>query len=88
MYACAEGDLSELKQLILAGVSPNTSDYDGRTLLHLACSEGHKSIVKFLLQNPDTLLSPHDRWKQTPIDDARTNGHESIAVLLSSRIDP
>ena len=30
LYACAEGDLSELKRLMVAGVSPNTSDYDGR----------------------------------------------------------
>lgn len=33
LYACAEGDLTELRRLLLAGVSPNTSDYDHRSLL-------------------------------------------------------
>eukprot|EP00742_Colponemidia_sp_Colp-10_P009115 GILJ01009914.1.p1 GENE.GILJ01009914.1~~GILJ01009914.1.p1 ORF type:complete len:506 (+),score=62.92 GILJ01009914.1:17-1534(+) len=65
LYAAAEGDLHEVKRLTAAGVNLNSTDYDGRTALHLASAEGHASIVHFLLSQgakPD----PIDRWGVTP----------------------
>ena len=47
-----------------------SSDYDGRTPMHLACAEGHTSVVKWLLQNGCNAEVP-DRWGSTPLDEAR-----------------
>jgi len=47
--ACATGDIDGVKRLVMKGTDPDVSDYDGRTPLHLACSEGHIQIVEFLI---------------------------------------
>lgn len=54
-------------------------DYDDRTALHLACSEGHFPIVQFLIEKgffKDILVK--DRWKNTPLDDAVRGKHKFI----------
>ena len=46
----------------------NSADYDGRTALHLACSEINYEMVEFLLKmNVDRNIE--DRWNNTPLDD-------------------
>ena len=47
----------------------NTSDYDGRTSLHLASAEGHYDIVVLLLKY-DVNNFPKDRWGNTPYHEA------------------
>lgn len=49
--------------------------------MHLAASEGHAHIVKFLLScNVDHTIK--DRWGRTPLDDARHFKHPSCISLL------
>ena len=45
-YAASKGDLVEVRRLISIGVDVNQSDYDGRTALHLACSEAQLEVVR------------------------------------------
>ena len=82
LYAAAEGDLTELQRLLRGGVSPTISDYDGRTLLHLAASEGHLKIVKYLLKRHVVDVYCQDRWGGTPITDAEKHGHAAIVRVL------
>ena len=49
MSAVAHALLLQVLNLLQAGVSVNAADYDGRTSLHLAASEGHYDIAKELL---------------------------------------
>lgn len=46
--ACVDGDFAYTELLINNGMSPNTCDYNQRTPLHLAASNGHTHIVHFL----------------------------------------
>jgi glutaminase len=80
-YACAEGDAMELRRLYTAGININAADYDKRTFLHVAASEGHYEIVKLLLRWGAAVNST-DRWGRTPLMDALRESHERVADLL------
>lgn len=82
-WAAAQGDLREVQQLVARGVDLDGADYDGRTAMHLAASEGQESIVEYFLRlgaRPD----PVDRWGGTPLTDAKRHGHAAVAQLLEA----
>lgn len=82
LCACANlGDLDQIKAMHQNGANLDSADYDGRTALHLAASEGHLDIVQFLIEQ-NVCLNPVDRWGGTPIQDALRHGHHHIATLL------
>lgn len=62
----SRGDRVGLNEMLRQGMSPDVQDYDNRTALHLAASEGHASIVELLLAY-NAKVNLQDRWQRTVI---------------------
>ncbi|PRQ29238.1 putative protein kinase TKL-Pl-5 family [Rosa chinensis] len=77
----SRGDRVGLNQMLIQGISPDVQDYDNRTALHLAASEGHTPIVELLVCYKAN-VNLQDRWKRTPLTDARLYGHRDICRIL------
>lgn len=60
----SRGDRVGLNLMLIKGISPNVQDYDNRTALHLAASEGHAPIVELLLHYKAN-VNLIDRWQRT-----------------------
>lgn len=67
---CKEGDIEHLKVLFNKNIDFNQSDYDGRTGLHIAVSENHEEIVKFLITIAKVNINKKDRWGKTPKEES------------------
>ncbi len=80
-WATAQGDLHELQRLVAGGIDLNAADYDGRTGLHLAASEGNYDIVVFLVKK-NVNINPKDRYGGTPLADAKRGNHKKIVEFL------
>ncbi|MEM9706154.1 MAG: glutaminase A [Pseudomonadota bacterium] len=83
--AAARGDIGEVRRLVAAEANLDAADYDGRTPLHLAASEGAEAMVDFLIEHC-ACLDPVDRWGNTPIDDAKRRGADTVASKLENAI--
>lgn len=59
----------------------NFRDYDKRTPLHLAASEGHLDICRFLV-GKGAQINRSDRWGGSPLDDARRGKHTEVIQFL------
>ncbi|KAL0425229.1 UNVERIFIED_CONTAM: Potassium channel SKOR [Sesamum radiatum] len=79
--AVAKKDLDFLKRLLANGINPNSKNYDLRTPLHLAASEGLYSESILLLEAGASVFAT-DRWGRTPIDEARIGGNRDLLKLL------
>jgi glutaminase len=87
LFAASIGDVRNLQKLHLIGVNLFEGDYDARTAVHLAATEGHAQCVQFLVDcMPEVqraeLISKQDRWGGTPLDDARLYKHTSCIEIL------
>jgi glutaminase len=87
LFAASQGDVAALSSQAASGIDLYEADYDSRTALHLASSEGHADAVAFLIEHApaDTkiaVLSAKDRWGGTPLADAVQNGNEACIKLL------
>lgn len=76
-----DGNLAAVKERVSAGVSVNVVDYDQRTPLHFACSQGHEEVVDFLLLNGAS-ADAKDRMGRTPVDNAIRHGHRHVLEVL------
>ncbi|XP_010525078.1 PREDICTED: potassium channel SKOR-like [Tarenaya hassleriana] len=77
----AKGDSDFLRRLLENGIDPNSKDYDHRTPLHVAASEGLYLMAKQLVQAGGFVLAK-DRWGNTPLDEAMACGNKNLIKLL------
>ncbi|KAK2557231.1 Ammonium transporter 1 [Acropora cervicornis] len=80
--AVVEDDLLALNTLIKKQVDFGIQDFDKRTPLHVACSHGHLSCVKFLLRQPGVNVHVRDRWRASPLYEAVYFGHDQVVQSL------
>ncbi|KAL3517157.1 hypothetical protein ACH5RR_024059 [Cinchona calisaya] len=85
----SKGDKWGVVEELEKGVEPNLADYDKRTALHLASSEGCSEVVVLLLERGADVNST-DRCRRMPLSDARSFGHGDICKILVAHggIDP
>ncbi|XP_059623236.1 potassium channel SKOR isoform X2 [Cornus florida] len=79
--AVARGDSDFLKRVLSNGIDPNSKDYDHRTPLHVAASEGLYLMGKLLLEAGASVFLK-DRWGNTPLDEGRMCGNKNMIKLL------
>ncbi len=82
--AAHRGDVDRIRQLMEMGCSIDQGDYDRRTAMHLAASEGLLPVVRFLVHEASADVNPTDRWGGTPLDDAVRSKHEDVVALLKA----
>jgi hypothetical protein len=82
LRACSSGDKATVVQIIESQpMMIQFRDYDARTSLHVAASEGHLELVGFLLEhgaNPNR----SDRWGGSPLDDAMRERRRDVVEFL------
>ncbi|MBN3290119.1 GLSL Glutaminase, partial [Polypterus senegalus] len=61
LLAAYRGDVLSLRRYLLSGADVNCVDYDGRSALHVAASEGHVEVIKFLVENAGADYMAQDR---------------------------
>lgn len=80
--AANAGNIEVAKALLEFGTFDiNQGDYDQRTALHLACSEGRLRMVELLLKQEGLDVNVLDRWGNIPLDDAKRAKYNSSKII-------
>ena len=80
--AAAKGDIAKIKLMCDNGANINVTNYIGRTMLHLACSNNQPSIIEYLMSHDDLDCNCVDWYGGTPLDDADREGHSSVSFMI------
>ncbi|XP_044293118.1 60 kDa lysophospholipase-like [Varanus komodoensis] len=75
------GDLDALKAIEEMGGNLSCEDYDGRTPLHVASSEGHVHLAEYLLKRGASVYTK-DRYGATPLMNAIEFRNKDVIQLL------
>jgi glutaminase len=82
-YAAFNGDVKLMKTLHILNWKVNSYDYDGRTALGIAASEGHVEAVKYLVVHGADPLHKDARGNDALADAKRENRGEAVEFLQS-----
>ncbi len=82
-YAAFFGDVQMLDNLRLLGWNVNGQDYDGRTALGVAASEGHLEVVKYLISKGADVNIKDARGNDALGDARRENRTDVIKYLVN-----
>ncbi|XP_061077653.1 glutaminase liver isoform, mitochondrial isoform X2 [Conger conger] len=82
LLAAYRGDVQSLRRYFLSGADLNAVDYDGRSALHVAASEGHAEVIKFLIENAGANPLANDRWGNSALQEAERSNHVQTVQLL------
>ena len=81
--AAAAGDLEALRRAPRESI--NEGNFDRRTALHLAASNGRLDVVTCLVDELGASTDLVDRWGGTPLDDAVRHSHTDVKEFLEGR---
>ncbi|XP_066506191.1 glutaminase liver isoform, mitochondrial isoform X2 [Hoplias malabaricus] len=87
LLAAYRGDLQALRRYFLSGADVNAVDYDGRSALHVAASEGRLEVIKFLVENTRANCTLKDRWGNTALQEAMRCNQGPATELLKKYTD-
>ena len=82
LQQAALGNIETIKSILR--VRPhllNFPDYDRRTALHVAASEGHLDVCIYLVER-GAKVNRSDRWGGSPLDDAHRHRHKNVIFFL------
>ncbi|GLH08049.1 uncharacterized protein GBIM_13372 [Gryllus bimaculatus] len=82
LCAAARDDVEALECYFLRNMDMNVRDYDGRSALHVAASEGHLESVRFLIEVCRVDVNPRDKRGRTPRKDAEDFGNVRVVNML------
>ena len=82
-YACQHGNIKAVKSF--PRESLELKDSNCRTPLHIACANGHLTIVRYLLEGQHCDQEVKDKDQQTPLHYASKYGHIDIVQYLIHR---
>mmetsp|Transcript_2479 Transcript_2479/g.4633 ORF Transcript_2479/g.4633 Transcript_2479/m.4633 type:complete len:711 (+) Transcript_2479:220-2352(+) len=86
LQAAALGNVQGIQSLLaLRPYHINFRDYDRRTALHVAASEGQLDIVKILVERYNASINRSDRWGGSPLDDAHRHRQVEVVQYLRSK---
>uniref|UniRef100_W5KQ87 glutaminase n=1 Tax=Astyanax mexicanus TaxID=7994 RepID=W5KQ87_ASTMX len=85
LLAAYKGDLLSLRYF-LSGADVNAVDYDGRSALHVAASEGRLEVIKFLVENTGANCTLKD-WGNTALQEAVRCNQGPAAQLFKKYTD-
>lgn len=86
LLAAAIGDKKEIQKYLSDRPDHiQFRDYDRRTALHVAASEGRLDIVKLLVEQYNSPINRSDRWGGSPLDDAHRHRHMEVVQYLRSK---
>ncbi|KIY97805.1 hypothetical protein MNEG_10157 [Monoraphidium neglectum] len=81
LEAAKLGNMTRLRAMLQQGLSPDSSDYDGRTALMLAAGQGHLEAVKLLLST-GAHPSLTDSLQGCALLEAARGGHDHVLSAL------
>ena len=83
--AAISNDVKKIDEIIKFGVDPYLGDVDGRTVLHVASSNGSLQTVKYLVEKYKVDVNVTDNWGSTPLRNAQLfNRIHIIEYLISN----